>query len=69
MTSTGSTVPASLPTIKRAEEPESTVPASSRALIAAGQAEPDKSCADREDDDCSSAGSESCWGEMEDIGD
>ena len=30
---------------------------------------PDNCCADREDDDCSSAGSESCWGEMEDIGD
>ncbi len=26
-------------------------------------------CADREDDDCSSAGSESCWSEMEHIGD
>ena len=62
-------VPASLPTFRRAEEPDSTVPASSRALIAEGQAKPDKSCADREDDDCSSAGSEFCWGEMEDIGD
>ena len=32
----------------RAEEPESTVPASSRALIAAGKAEPDNAgCADR----------------------
>ena len=35
-------------------------------------AEPDNvqlhGCADREDDDCSSAGSESCWGEREDIG-
>ena len=26
-------------------------------------------CADREVDECSSAGSESCWGETEDIGD
>ena len=69
VTPTESTVPASLPTLRRAEEPESTVPASSRVLFAAGQAEPDKSCADREDDDCSSAGSESCWGEMEDLGD
>ena len=56
-------------TVRRPEEPDSTVPASSRALIAAGQAEPDKSCVDREDDGCSSAGSESCWGEMEDTGD
>ena len=66
VTPTGSTVPASLPTLRRAEEPGSTVPASSRALIAAGQAEPDNRCADREDDDCSSASSE---GETGDIGD
>ena len=59
-----------------------TVPASPRALFAAGVAEPDNELprdtihdvqfpggADREDDDSSSAGSESCWGEMEDIGD
>ena len=63
-------------------EPENTVPASPRALIAAGVAEPDTeqsrdtihdvqspSCAVREVSVCSSAGSESCWGEMEDIGD
>ena len=51
-------------------EPGATVP-SPQGLVAAGMAEPDNvqlhGCADREDDDCSSAGSESCWGEREDI--
>ena len=28
-----------------------------------------RSCVEREDDECSSAHSEFCWGEMEDIGD
>ena len=52
-------------------EPGATVPASPQGLVAAGMAEPDNvqlhGCADRKDDDCSSAGSESCWGEREDI--
>ena len=52
---------------------KNTIPASPRALIAAGLAEFDneqsRDTIPREVDDCSSAGSESCWGEMEDIGD
>ena len=47
---------------------EATVPASPQCLIAAADNVQLPGCADREDDDYSSAGSESCWGEREDIG-
>ena len=54
-------------------ESQNTIPASPRALIAAGLAkfdnEQSRDTIPREVDDCSSAGSESCWGEMEDIAD
>ena len=50
-------------------ESGATVPALPQGLIAAGMAEPENAgCTNQEDDDCSSAVSESCWGEMEDMG-
>ena len=46
-------------------EKRATVPASSQCLIAAADNVQLPGCADREDDVCSSAGSESCWSERE----